>query len=71
MVCVYAKISTKLLGCGPLSSPANGVVHIYSSQFGINATYECSEGYNVIGEVVRMCQINNGIWSGRQPVCES
>ena len=35
---------------------------------GQQATYECNEGYNLIGEFKRICQLNS-TWSGVQPVC--
>ena len=35
---------------------------------GQQATYECNEGYNLIGEFKRICQLNS-TWSGEEPVC--
>ena len=35
---------------------------------GQQATYECNEGYNLIGEFKRISQLNS-TWSGEEPVC--
>ena len=56
--------------CGFLMNPGNGVVTINGRTFGSTATYQCNEGFNLIGDMQRMCQ-NNGEWSGNEPICES
>ena len=35
---------------------------------GQEATYECNDGYNLIGEFKRICQLNS-TWSGDEPMC--
>lgn len=34
------------------------------------ATYECEEGYNLVGDMTRECQAS-GEWSNSAPQCES
>ena len=56
--------------CGDLSSPQNGQVILTNTTFGSTATYLCDEGFNLIGDMQRMCQ-STGEWSGNEPTCES
>ena len=35
---------------------------------GQEATYECNDGYNLIGEFKRICQLNS-TWNGDEPMC--
>ena len=57
------------MDCGPLRQPENGDVRISSTTFGSSARYSCFPGYNLIGLIVRVCQID-GTWSGQEPTCE-
>ena len=59
-----------VVDCGGLSSPQNGQVILTNTTFGSIATYLCDEGFNLIGDMQRMCQ-SNGEWSGNEPICES
>ena len=56
--------------CGFLMDPENGVVTINGRTFGSTATYQCDEGFNLVGNETRICQ-ENGEWSDSQPTCES
>jgi len=55
--------------CKKPSAPAAGKVRITSSFFPSNATYTCSEGYNLKGSAMRRCT-KTGKWEGEAPVCE-
>ena len=56
--------------CGFLPDPENGSVTISGPTLGSVATYSCDTGYDLIGDMERVCQ-DNGTWSGNQPVCQS
>ena len=58
-----------VVDCGGLSSPQNGQVILTNTTFGSTATYQCDEGFNLIGDMQRICQ-SNGVWSGNEPTCE-
>ena len=58
-----------VVDCGGLSSPQNGQVILTNTTFGSIATYQCDDGFNLIGDMQRMCQ-SNGEWSGNEPTCE-
>ena len=38
--------------------------------YGISVTFECNEGYRLVQETTRTCQLN-ATWDGVQPHCES
>ena len=58
------------MDCGTLANPANGQVsHTAGTTFEQNATYICNMGYNLEGDITRMCQAN-GNWSGDAPTCQ-
>lgn len=55
--------------CGTLDAPANGSVAVPTgTRFGARATYGCATGYQVSGNVERLCQAN-GVWSGSAATC--
>ncbi|XP_045205733.2 CUB and sushi domain-containing protein 3-like [Mercenaria mercenaria] len=55
--------------CGELSGPTNGSVYLPSTTYGAVAVYICDTGYDVFGDVTRVCQ-EDGIWDGNDPTCE-
>lgn len=55
--------------CDELESPDNGVVDVPSRLPGSTATYDCLEGYDLVGSRTRSCQ-NNGFWTGVDPFCQ-
>ena len=56
--------------CGNLPSPSNGRITLTASTFGGEAIYHCDAGYNLIGNMSRMCAAN-GEWTGSAPTCQS
>ncbi|HJL19970.1 MAG TPA: hypothetical protein RMH99_30175 [Sandaracinaceae bacterium LLY-WYZ-13_1] len=56
------------MGCGSLSSPANGSVSAPSTDIGDFATYTCNSGYQILGSTRRVCQ-DDMQWSGAAPDC--
>ena len=59
-----------VVDCGNLTDTANGQVNLTSgTTFGLNATYNCSTGYNLVGDSIRTCQAT-GNWSGSKPTCQ-
>jgi formylglycine-generating enzyme required for sulfatase activity len=56
--------------CGVLANPTNGAVQTPSTTFGGTASYSCSSGYLLVGDVTRTCQAT-GVWSGSVPQCEA
>ena len=70
--CVLAIIinsSHTVVDCGNLEDPNNGQVSLNATTFGSSAIYTCESGFNLNGNMQRMCQAN-GDWSGNEPVCE-
>ena len=58
------------MDCDSLTDPANGQVDLTSgTTFGLNATYSCNTGYNLVGDSTRTCQAT-GEWSGSAPTCQ-
>ena len=54
-----------------LDDPAGGQVSIVVDLSGnTTATYECNEGYELLGDRVRICQANSQ-WSGSDSTCQS
>ena len=41
----------------------------HDTTFGSIATYVCDTGFNLIGDMQRICQENED-WSGSEPICE-
>ena len=58
------------MDCGTLSDPRNGDVDFSSTTFNSKATYSCDKGYVLVGQKLRVCQVN-GVWSGKAPTCKS
>lgn len=54
--------------CQSLSEPQNGGVQFTSLVKGSIASYSCSDGFKLIGEVNRQCLVT-GQWSGEEPTC--
>ena len=61
--------------CADLDNPMNGQVVVtpdamatFETDLCAVATYTCSEGYNLDGDVMRTCQ-GNGQWDGAEPSC--
>ena len=55
--------------CGTLTNPTNGQVnHTAGTTEGRTATYSCNTGYNLVGDITRMCQAT-GLWSRSEPTC--
>ena len=50
-------------------NPENGLVTINGRTFGSIATYQCDEGFILVGSETRTCQ-QDGEWSDSQPTCE-
>ena len=62
----YHKIAAD---CGTLLPPRNGEVSASSTKANSSAVYNCSEGYILEGPRERICQPDNGEWSGDAPSC--
>lgn len=62
---------TKDIYCQRLSDITFGRVTSSSSTFsdGDSITYECDNGYKLVGNKQRTCQ-SNGQWSGNEAKCE-
>ena len=67
--------SYTVIDCGDLTDPDDGQITFSSgvvatTDTGLNAvaTYACSEGYSLVGDVMRICQAN-GQWDGAEPSC--
>ena len=64
-----------VINCGllPLLSKGRvayttGVVTGLETGLNAMASYSCSEGYNLVGDMTRTCQAN-GQWDGGEPTC--
>ena len=53
--------------CEELTNPENGEVKTDGLKNGSTASYDCDEGFRLIGNVTRTCK--NETWSGRDPIC--
>ena len=67
--------SYTVIDCGGLTDPEGGQIIFTSGvvatiDTGLNAiaTYTCSEGYSLDGDVMRACQANS-MWDGAEPSC--
>jgi CUB/sushi domain-containing protein len=56
-------------GCPKLSNPPNGQVKVTSNRIGAVATYSCNSGFNLAGNINRVCR-PDGSWSGSVPTCQ-
>jgi CUB/sushi domain-containing protein len=58
------------VSCGFLNSPDNGRVTFTGVVLNSVATYDCFQGYEIVGQTERICQYD-GQWSGREPHCQA
>ena len=59
--------------CPSLSNPSFGSVTVTGLSIGDTATYSCNAGFDLVGVVVRTCElVEAGIaeWSGSAPICQ-
>ena len=54
--------------CPSLSSISGGFVIVHGYRTDATAVYNCNEGFELIGESVRVCR-NDSTWAGEAPVC--
>ena len=54
--------------CSLLDNPRNGTVVVDGFSAGDAAVYSCNEGFELVGEMTRVC-MNNTQWSGEAPEC--
>ncbi|GFR11206.1 sushi, von Willebrand factor type A, EGF and pentraxin domain-containing protein 1 [Trichonephila clavata] len=64
----YGKPSCQPIVCPLVQNIPHGYAKWNSSRYGAATTYECSPGYKLIGESVRLCGLS-GSWSGDEPNC--
>lgn len=57
------------MDCGLLENPSNGQVTLSGTVFESVATYQCDSGFNLVGNVERVCQAS-GEWSGTDASCD-
>lgn len=56
--------------CGELVAPGNGSVDTTAgTTFGLTATFQCDNGYDLVGDATRQCQAD-ATWSNADPTCE-
>ena len=70
----FVLLADTVANCGPLivMNPGPGNLRLDQSDgtfFNNVTTYTCDEGYNVIGDMTRVCMADE-MWSGMEPVCE-
>lgn len=58
-----------VVDCGTLVAPSNGGIITGATTVGSVVRYTCNEGFRVVGEAVRRCEVD-GRWSDPPPVCE-
>ena len=68
-VCFTTLYRFTVVDCGKIGDPKNGEVTFNGTTFGSEATYECDEGFELVGEATRVCEAT-GEWSGEEPVCD-
>ncbi len=56
--------------CPKLSAPSYGRVSVTGLEVGSSATYECNDGFLLVGTITRYC-LPTGEWSGEAPTCRS
>ena len=54
--------------CPLLPVPLNGTIDPTSNTIGSIASYSCDVGYELVGNMMRVCQ-SNGMWDGEDPQC--
>lgn len=66
--CSYFAFLCSVVDCGNPGSPRNGQVEVAGTSFQSVATSSCDEGFELVGEVSRVCG-SNGEWSESVPNC--
>ncbi|XP_066283044.1 sushi, von Willebrand factor type A, EGF and pentraxin domain-containing protein 1-like [Branchiostoma lanceolatum] len=56
------------ISCVTLAAPLNGGISGFN-QYGDTVTYDCSTGFQLVGDQTRTCQSDQQ-WSGTQPYCQ-
>ena len=56
--------------CKNLTTPSNGYVSSNKIVSGTTVTFNCADGYRLMGESELEC-FANGSWSNSEPSCES
>ena len=60
-----------LATCSSLGAPPNGSVVVTTSRGGVHvATYGCNPGFQMFGNLTRVCSVDGVRWSGSQPYCQ-
>lgn len=57
-----------VVDCGTPGAVANSNYNLTGTTFGAIVSYECMDGYSLVGVTERVCQ-ENGKWSGEEPSC--
>ena len=60
---------TSAIKCPLLAPIVNGIITGTGLRVGSTATYECFDGFVLVGVSVRTC-LNTGHWSGKEPSCK-
>ncbi|XP_035675655.1 sushi, von Willebrand factor type A, EGF and pentraxin domain-containing protein 1-like [Branchiostoma floridae] len=55
--------------CPQLDTPTNGQVYGHNAYTDVMVFF-CNDGYELVGDVVRQCNQDDGTWSGTQPSCQ-
>ena len=55
--------------CPDLPDIVDGMVTIVGQSVDSLAVYSCSEGFDLIGDDVRVC-LENATWNGSAPICQ-
>ena len=64
----YLQIHYLVNQCPKLSGPSYGSVTVSGLEVGSTATYQCDDGFLLVGSSTRYCQ-QYGDWSGEAPIC--
>lgn len=64
----HFSMTTAVVRCSRLRSPANGDVNVTSLMYSSIASYSCRQGFGLVGSPSRTCQAD-GTWSGSTPRC--
>ena len=66
---LICSVNVYLVQCSPNLNLENGLVQLSGILAGDMASYKCLAGYEMIGDIARMCQ-STGQWSGSSPECK-
>ena len=69
VLCSLLNVLPSAVNCGILNNPSNGQVRFDTTTFQSQATYNCSAGYILNGNMTRTCEAERQ-WSGDEPSCE-